>query len=94
MDVGYVWDASKYSRVKRRHRVVFGEVVDVFEDAETQFADDPAGHWSRAMAIGQTRSGRILQVIFSEEEAPLVRVITAFEASKERRDEYLERRRA
>jgi uncharacterized DUF497 family protein len=88
MDVGYVWDEEKYERVKRKHGVDFGEVIDTFEDVQTLYEQDPQGDVERQMAVGQTRGGRVLQVIFTYEDAPLVRVITAFDASKDWRHEY------
>ncbi len=88
MDIGYVWHEQKYERVTRKHGLRFGEVIDIFEDPQTLYETDPQGHVERQMAVGQTHSGRILQVIFSYEDAPLVRIITAFEASEAWRDEY------
>lgn len=88
MDIGYVWDEAKYERVRSKRSIEFGAVVDVFEGEETLYEHDPQGNPGRLMAVGATRQGRILQVIFSDEDAPLVRIITAFEASKEWRDEF------
>ncbi len=94
MDVGYVWDEDKYDWVQREHDVAFGEVVDVFEDEYAVYAPDPQGHVNRRMVVGQTRSGRILQVIFNDQEdAPLARIITAFDANERRQDEYVRRRK-
>ncbi|MFP4598561.1 MAG: BrnT family toxin [Persicimonas sp.] len=83
MDIGYVWDEDKYREVQNKHGVDFGEVVDVFEGLRTLYEEDPQGHQERMMAVGQTRSGRILQVIFTDEDAPLIRLVTAFDVSKE-----------
>jgi len=93
MDVGYVWDEDKYDRVRDKHGVVFSEVVDIFADEHAVYAPDPQGHVSRRMVVGQTRSGRILQVIFNDQEdAPLARIITAFDANQRRQDEYVRHR--
>lgn len=89
MDVGYVWHEDKYDRVRRDHNVDFGEVVDAFEDRSAIHAPDPSGNWNRRMVVGQTRGGRILQVIYTEEDAPLVRIVTAFDAAEEWQDEYI-----
>lgn len=94
MDVGYVWDEVKYERVREKHGVDFAEVVDAFEEKHALFALDPRGHPDRLMVVGRTRGGRILQVIYTDEDAPLVRIITAFDASQEWHNEYVERRRA
>ena len=91
MDIGYVWDEAKYERVKAKHRIVFADVVSVLEDTNTLYEQDPQGNPERFMAVGETRSGRVLQVILSDEDVPLLRIITAFEASKEWRDEFKQR---
>ena len=88
MDIGYVWDEQKYDRVSRKHGLRFGEVIDIFEDPRALYEADPQGHLERQMAVGQAHKGQILQVIFSYEDAPLIRIITAFEASEAWRDEY------
>ena len=88
MDIGYVWDEHKYDRVQEKHDVRFVEVVDVFEDARALHGPDPGGNPNRRMVVGKTPGGRVLQVIYTDEDAPLARIITAFEASQEWRDEY------
>jgi uncharacterized DUF497 family protein len=91
MDIGFVWDEDKYQTVQREHGVRFYEVVSVFEDLNGYIAPDPAGHEDRWMWVGQTISGRILSVIYSEEELPLHRIITAFDADDRFINEYYER---
>ena len=88
MDLGYIRDEHKYDRVREKHGVSFGEVVDVFEGERTLYEVDPQGNVDRQMAVGGTREGRILQVIFSYEDAPLIRLITSFDASNGWQDEY------
>lgn len=83
MDIGYVWDEDKYRQVQNKHGVDFGEVVDVFEGSRTLYEEDLQGNPERVMAVGHTRSGRILQGIFTDEDAQLIRLVTAFDASKE-----------
>ena len=90
MDIGFVWDADKYQEVQRKHNVQFYEVVSAFDDPNVQVLPDPQGHEDRWMLVGKTVSGRILSVICSDEEAPLQRLITAFDASGEVLHEYYE----
>ena len=90
MDTGYVWDEDKYEQVQKDHRVRFDEVVAVFEDENVLDAPDPQKNQGRWMVVGKTRQGRILQVIYTDEDSPLLRIITAFEASKEWKDEYVQ----
>ena len=91
MDIGFVWDEDKYQTVQRKHGVKFYETVSAFEDLNGYIAPDPAGHEDRWMWVGQTISGRILSVIYSEEELPLHRIITAFDADDRFITEYYER---
>ena len=88
MDIGFVWDEDKYQEVQRRHNVQFYEVVSAFDDPNVQVLPDPQGHGDRWMLVGKTAGGRILSVICSDEEAPLQRLITAFDASGEVLNEY------
>ena len=88
MDIGFVWDEEKYQEVRAAHQVQFYEVVSAFDDPNGYEVADPAGHEDRWMWIGLTAGGRILAVICSEEELPLYRLITAFDAEGRFLDEY------
>ena len=87
-DVGYVWDESKYEEVQREHDVYFSEVLQVFEDPNALMVPDPQGNWEREMGVGCTWAGRLLQVLYTAEDYPLIRIITAFEGNKHWRREY------
>lgn len=86
MDIGYVWDEMKYRLVQKKHNVSFAEVVEVMEQVEAVHDQDP--NPGRYSCIGQTRQGRILKVIYTDEESPLMRIVTAFPASTEWQDEF------
>ncbi len=88
MDIGFLWDEEKYRQVMTAHQVKFSEVVSAFEDEDGYELPDPAGHGERWMWIGATVHGRILIVVYSEEELPLYRIITAFDAEGKWRDVY------
>lgn len=92
MDIGFIWDENKYQQVQDKHNVQFYEAVAAFEDPKGYEHPDPAGHEDRALRVGATASGRVLAVIFSEEDLPLYRLITAFDAGRFR-DEYFRRER-
>ena len=91
MDIGFIWDEDKYQEVQRKHRVQFYEVVAAWDDPHGYETPDPQGHEDRWMWIGKTPSGRILSVICSDEDAPLQRLITAFDAGQRYIDEYYKR---
>ena len=91
MDIGFIWDTDKYREVQRKHRVQFYEVVSAFDDPNGSGYMDlggPAGRWTW---IGATAGNRILAVIYSDEDLPIYRLITAFEAGRELLDEYYRR---
>ena len=92
MDIGFIWDEDKYQDVQRRHGVQFYEVISAFDDPDGYEIADPAGHEGRWMWIGITAAGRILAIVFSDEELPIYRLITAFDAGRRLRDEYDRRR--
>ena len=92
MDIGFIWDDDKYKEVQRKHRVQFYEVVSAFEDPNGYEIDDPAGHEDRRMWVGITAGGRVLAIVFSEEDLPLYRLITAFDAEGRLLNEYYRRR--
>ena len=93
MDIGFIWDEDKYQEVQEKHRVQFYEAVSAFDDPDGYEASDPAGYEDRWIRIGATASGRILAIVCSEEDLPLYRFITAFDAEGRWLDEYYTRDR-
>ena len=79
MDIGFIWDEDKYQEVQKKHQIQFYEVVSAFDDPNGYEVVDPAGHEDRWMWVGRTAGGRVLAIIFSEEDLPLYRLITAFD---------------
>ena len=88
MDIGFVWDEKKYKEVQKKHNVQFYEVVAAFDDPDGYEIPDPQEHEDRWMYIGSTRNDRVLSIIFSEEELPIYRLITAYDAERRFVDEY------
>lgn len=93
MDIGFIWDDEKYQEVQRRHNVQLYEVVSAFDDPEAYILPDPQGNEDRSMFVGKTVNDRLLVVIYSDEDAPLYRLITAFDAKGEVLNEYYKRSR-
>ena len=91
MDIGFIWDTNKYQEVQRKHNVQFYEVVSAFDDPNGYEITDPTGHEDRRMWIGTTASGRVLAIIFSDEDLPIYRLITAFDAERRLLHEYYRR---
>ena len=92
MDIGFVWASDKYQEVQRKHNVQFYEVVSAFDDPQGYYGPDPQGNENRWMLVAQTFSGRLLSIICSDENAPLHRLITAYDAERRFIDEYNRRR--
>ena len=91
MDIGFIWDSEKYREVQRRHQVQFHEVVSAFDDPNGYGYMDLEGLAGRWTWIGATAGMRILAIIYTEEDLPLYRLITAFDAAGRSVDEYYER---
>ena len=92
MDIGFVWDENKYREVQEKHEVQFYEAVAAFDDPNGFEASDLSGYEDRSRWIGATAAGRVLVVVYSDEDVPLLRLITAFDAIGSLRDEYYRRR--
>ncbi len=92
MDIGFIWDEDKYKEVQRKHGVQFHEVVFAFDDPNGYEIPDPAGHDDRWMLVGKTVNNRVLAIVFSDEDLPICRLITAFDAERRLVDEYYRRR--
>ena len=88
MDIGYVWDETKYKKVLSEHNVQFYEVVAAFADPGGFETPSPVEHEERWRWLGRTPWGRLLMIIFTVEEAPLYRIITAFDAEGKWVEEY------
>ena len=51
MDLGFVWDETKYKTVVKEHKVYFYEVVAAFDDPNGYEVSDPAQHEDRWLAL-------------------------------------------
>ena len=92
MDIGFVWDENKYREVQENHKVQFYEAVAAFDDPNGFEASDLSEYEDRSRWIGATAVGRVLVVVYSDEDVPLLRLITAFDATGNLHDEYYRRR--
>ena len=87
-DMGYLWDEVKYQKVQEEHALDIREVVTAYEDEMALIECDPQGHEDRWLVVGQSHTNRILCVVYSDIELPIVRLITAFDASEKWRRLY------
>ena len=88
VDIGFIWDEGKYELVRTEHGVTFAEVVAALDDEHGIEFDDPQGHADRYLHVGASTEGRVLAVIHSDSDLPLLRIITAFDANSWLTDEY------
>ncbi len=93
MDIGYLWDQDKYLRVVKSHDVRFSEVVSAFEDLYGFETLDPGDNNNRWIWVGMSNQQRMLNIVYSDEEIPVLRLITAFAAERRFIDEYNDRKR-
>ena len=92
MDIRFIWEDNKYKEVQSKHGVQFYEVVSAFDDPNGYETPDSTVHEDRWILVGMTASGRVLAIVFSDEELPIYRLITAFDAERKLSDEYYRRR--
>lgn len=62
-----------------------------FDDPHGYNSIDPYGHEDRWLWIGRTLWDRLLYNVYSDQESPLYRIITAFDAEGRWIDEYYKR---
>ena len=93
MDIGFIWDEDKLQEVQQTHQVLFYEAVSAFDDPDGYEVPNPARNEDRWIRIGATASGRVLAIVCSEEDLPIYRFITAFDAKGRWFDEYYKRDR-
>jgi uncharacterized DUF497 family protein len=91
MDIGFVWDETKYKSVVKKHHVQFYEVVAAFDDPNGYEVPDPSGYEDRWLWVGRAPWDQLLIIIYTEQDLPLYRIITAFDAEGRWRDEYYQR---
>ena len=91
MDTGFVWDEAKYQQVVKDHGVGFYEVVAAFADPAGFETVEEIEHEERWLWIGRTPWDRWLAVVFTEQDLPLYRIITADDAEGSWADAYYNR---
>ena len=81
MDIGFVRDETKYRKVVKEHDVRFYEVMAAFDDpAGFEAPDDSVFHEDRLIWVGKTLRDRLLIVVYTEQDLPLFRIVTAYYA--------------
>ena len=64
MDIGFVWDETKYRKVVKEHDVRFYEIVAAFDDpAGFEVPDEAVFHEDRLIWVGKTPWDRLLFIV-------------------------------
>ena len=89
MDIGFVWDETKYQKVLADHGVKFYEVVAAFDDPNAYETPNPVeSHENHCLMIARTPWGRLLAIVFTDQDSPLHRLVTAYDANERLHNEY------
>lgn len=90
----FEWDPRKAAANLRTHGVRFAEAVTVLEDAFALTRVDPdAVEEQRFVTLGLSNQANMLVVVYAYREPDIIRMISAWKASKRQRELYEEGRR-
>jgi uncharacterized DUF497 family protein len=92
MSVRFEWDDDKAKSSLKKHKVSFDEACTVFGDPLAKiFSDDQhSSEEIREIIVGDSASGRLLLVSFTERGRDVVRIISARVATRNERKSYEE----
>lgn len=85
----FEWDPEKAAQNLSKHGVDFGEGSTTFGDTLARIIDDPEHSFDeeRFILLGWSSQGRLLVVVFTEQETDTIRIISVRKAQpRERRD--------
>jgi hypothetical protein len=87
--LAFEWDAGNAAKSRDKHGVLPAECEELFGRQPILLADDlsHSGEESRHLALGRTRTGRRLFVVFTIRERR-IRVISARDTSRKERRAY------
>lgn len=89
----FEWDPAKARANVRTHGVTFAEAVTILEDDFGLTRDDPAMvEEPRLVTLGLSNQGNLLVVVYTHREPDVIRVISAWRASRRQREIYEEGR--
>jgi uncharacterized protein len=90
----YAWDPAKAEANLAAHGVSFAEAVTVLEDdfALTREDPDSAGE-QRFVTLGLSSCAQLLVVVYTYREPDVIRIISAWRASRRQRVRYEQDRR-
>jgi uncharacterized DUF497 family protein len=87
IDGSFEWDAAKDRANERKHGVSFAEAATSLAHPQVAVFDD-GGRAGRLKAVGVSRRGRVLTVVF-EEAGERERILSAWKATPEERRSFV-----
>ncbi len=87
-DVRFEWDPRKAKANLWTHGVSFAEAVTVLEDDFALSREDPDVEEGRFVTLGLSNVGNLLVIVYAYREPDIIRVISAWKASKRQRRRY------
>ena len=92
MSVRFEWDDDKAKSSLKKHKVSFDEASTVFGDPLAKiFSDDQhSSEEIREIIVGDSASGRLLLVSFTERGRDVIRIISARVATRNERKSHEE----
>jgi hypothetical protein len=92
--VRFEWNRNKAEANRRTHGVSFAEAITVLEDDFALTREDPASlEEPRFITLGLSDVANLLVVVYAYREPDIIRVISAWKASKRQREQYEKGRR-
>ena len=90
----YEWDPAKAKENVETHDVSFVDATTVLEDDFALTREDPdALDEQRFVTLGMSSVGNLLVVVYTYREPDVIRLISAWKASKPQRSRYEKNRR-
>ncbi len=86
--VRFEWDPRQAKANLRTHGMSFAEAVTVLEDDFALSREDPDVEERRFVTLGLSNIGNLLVMVYAYREPDIIRVISAWKASKSQRRRY------
>jgi uncharacterized protein len=91
LEMNFEWHPRKAARNLQDHGVSFEEAQTVFDDPfQMHFPDEAHSRGERRfIAVGESAAGRVLMVVYTEQQDGAVRLISAREATRREQKSWL-----
>jgi hypothetical protein len=83
----FEWDAEKAETNWQKHRISFGQAMEVFSDTRAVIIDNPFPFEERYSALGMDALGRVLVVVYAW-RGDRIRIISARRATRNEQHQY------